>query len=297
MRSARRRGRVLAAGGAEHVEVLADVQLDPQLVPHRPRRPAARRRMQLVGVDEGQVADQDGHALAEPAGLARPRRRPRDGRRTRGGTVRWPRRMAEPSITSSWISAKACSSSNAAPASIDWRGRRVAAGADEAPVAERRAAAAWPAPAAARPWWRRRRRCRDRRRPSAGAPARAAPRAAPPPRGRSRPAPLGGRGGGRRRRRGRHRRDGHRGPRLPAAGRIGDSAGQPDGFERRDVAGAVHVDGLVVADVPRPERAGRRDPEQPPAVGRPHQTCRASPGTTTSAAWWSTCCGRPSPRP
>ena len=55
----------------DDVEVLADVELDAQLVPHRPGR---RRRAghQLVGEHEGEVADQDRHAFAEPPGLTGP---------------------------------------------------------------------------------------------------------------------------------------------------------------------------------------------------------------------------------
>jgi hypothetical protein len=51
---------------SEDVEVLADVQLDAQFVPdaHRLRRSALH---QAVGVHEGEVADEDRHALAEAA--------------------------------------------------------------------------------------------------------------------------------------------------------------------------------------------------------------------------------------
>ncbi len=61
----------LALGRPDDVEELTDVQLDAQLVPHG----LGRRRgvaQELVGVDEGEVAHQDGHALAEPARLAEP---------------------------------------------------------------------------------------------------------------------------------------------------------------------------------------------------------------------------------
>ena len=61
----------LAPHRAEDVEVLADVELDAQLVPDLPRRQRGAVH-ELVGVDEGQVADEDGHALAEAPGLARP---------------------------------------------------------------------------------------------------------------------------------------------------------------------------------------------------------------------------------
>ncbi len=63
----------LALHGAEQVEVLADVELDAQLVPQIPHRFGGADQ-QLVGEDEGEVADEDRHALAEAARLARPRR-------------------------------------------------------------------------------------------------------------------------------------------------------------------------------------------------------------------------------
>ena len=70
MRSAARRF-VCARGSADDVEVLADVELDAQLVPHR-HRLGVRRGKELVGVDEGEVADEDRDALAEPARFATP---------------------------------------------------------------------------------------------------------------------------------------------------------------------------------------------------------------------------------
>src|SRR6185503_13524733 len=60
-----------AARGAEHVEVLADVELDLQLVPH-PAGVGRRAVEHPVGVHAGQVADQDGDALAEPTAFAPP---------------------------------------------------------------------------------------------------------------------------------------------------------------------------------------------------------------------------------
>ncbi len=70
MRSATTRRRSPPAVPAD-VEVLADVELDAQLVPDRPHR---RRRTaeELVGVHEGEVADEDGDALAEAPRLTRP---------------------------------------------------------------------------------------------------------------------------------------------------------------------------------------------------------------------------------
>src|SRR3546814_12209489 len=62
----------LQTGGDGKVEVLADVELDAQLVPHGEHL-RRRRGEQLVGVHVGQVADEDGHALAEAASLAPPR--------------------------------------------------------------------------------------------------------------------------------------------------------------------------------------------------------------------------------
>src|SRR5690606_3902170 len=61
----------VAAGGAQDVEVLADVQLDAQLVPDVEHL-AGRVPHHQVGVDVGEVADQDGDALAEAALLAPP---------------------------------------------------------------------------------------------------------------------------------------------------------------------------------------------------------------------------------
>ena len=94
---------------------------------------------QLVGEDEGQVADEDRHALAEAPRLAGPAARRRDGSANTTCVVGAPRRLAASSITSSWNRAKACISSSAAPASTT---TPVVAGsppaADAAPVAERR---------------------------------------------------------------------------------------------------------------------------------------------------------------
>ena len=78
----------LALHGAEDVEVLADVELDAQLVPQRPHL-GRRAGQQLVGEHEGEVADEDRHALAEAARLAGPRRAPvRRRRRRRASSAR-----------------------------------------------------------------------------------------------------------------------------------------------------------------------------------------------------------------
>ncbi len=61
----------LAPGGVQHVEVLAHVDLEPELVPHLPGR-AADAGQQPVGQDEGQVAHQDGGPLTEAPALAPP---------------------------------------------------------------------------------------------------------------------------------------------------------------------------------------------------------------------------------
>ena len=58
-------------GRSQQVEVLADVDLDPQLGEHLVGGGRGAGQ-QLVGVDERQVADQDGDALAEAPGLAPP---------------------------------------------------------------------------------------------------------------------------------------------------------------------------------------------------------------------------------
>ena len=59
-------------GGAAEVEVLADAQLDAQLVEHAGAASAAIAAEQHVGVDEREVADEDRRALAEAPGLAPP---------------------------------------------------------------------------------------------------------------------------------------------------------------------------------------------------------------------------------
>src|SRR5947208_8566406 len=60
-----------AAGCALEVEVLADAELDPQLVEDGPRD-LGRRTEKDVGVHEGEVADEDRRTLAVAAGLAPP---------------------------------------------------------------------------------------------------------------------------------------------------------------------------------------------------------------------------------
>ena len=83
-----------------------------------PDRLDRRRLHQLVGVHEGEVTDEDRHTLAESAGLPGPARPRRVRRGDRAWVVGCPRRVAASSITSSWNSANACISSNAAPASM-----------------------------------------------------------------------------------------------------------------------------------------------------------------------------------
>ena len=56
---------------AEDVEHLPDVELDAQLVPHPPGSRVGGLE-QPIGVDEGEVADQDRDPLAEPPRLAGP---------------------------------------------------------------------------------------------------------------------------------------------------------------------------------------------------------------------------------
>ena len=129
-------GSVLAAAVPDEVERLADAELDAQLVEdvERGRRRAAH---QHVGVDEREVADEDRHALAEPARLAPPRPRARGGGRSARCTASLPRRVSEPSITSSCTSANVCTSSSAAAASTTHGIVGIAAGADERAVTER----------------------------------------------------------------------------------------------------------------------------------------------------------------
>ena len=57
----------------EDVEELADVELQPQLVPQPPDR-VRHADQELVREHEGEIADEDRHPLAEAAGLAGPRR-------------------------------------------------------------------------------------------------------------------------------------------------------------------------------------------------------------------------------
>ena len=110
----------LALDRPEDVEQLADVELEPQLVPQPPDRGPARRRA------AGPTARRRGRRRGSP----RPRRSggtrpPRSPVRARRAYTAWvvgaPRRLTASSITSSWNSAKACISSIAAPASITRR--------------------------------------------------------------------------------------------------------------------------------------------------------------------------------
>ena len=85
----------LALHRAEDVEELADVELDAQLVPQLPHLGRGAGQ-QLVGEHEGEVADEDRHALAEaprlagPVGLAVRRRRTR--RASSARPAGWPSR-------------------------------------------------------------------------------------------------------------------------------------------------------------------------------------------------------------
>jgi hypothetical protein len=65
-------GIAVTAGRAQQVEVLADVQLQAQLVPHRTDLAHVGAVEEQVGVDVGQVADEDRDTFAEPAGLPPP---------------------------------------------------------------------------------------------------------------------------------------------------------------------------------------------------------------------------------
>ena len=99
-----------STGGAEHVEVLADVGSSMPARPRR-RRGRARRRGHPVGGDVGEVAD--GWPPLAERGSHRPRRCRRGGPQTRRGWSRGPGACrSRPS--SSCISAKAWSSSKAA---------------------------------------------------------------------------------------------------------------------------------------------------------------------------------------
>ena len=132
-----RRGWSGRARGADDVEVLADVQLDAQLVPHAsaPRRSRPRG---TVGVDEREVADEDRHALAEPPGLAAPAVDRVAVAEVLGCAVRHAAARSEPSITSSWIERERVQQLERGAGVGDDRIVGVAAGADVAPVAERR---------------------------------------------------------------------------------------------------------------------------------------------------------------
>ena len=101
------------------------------------RAAGGRAAQQPIGVDERQVADEDGGAVAEAVGHRRasPGAAWRRGELDVDGTDT-PWRRADPSMMSSWMSANVCSSSSAAPASMIRWIVRVTAGADEAPVAE-----------------------------------------------------------------------------------------------------------------------------------------------------------------
>ncbi len=68
---ARLRGATPTRRGGAQIQVLADAELDAELVEHPPRI-GRDRTHQDVGVHEGEVADEDGCALAEPTGLAPP---------------------------------------------------------------------------------------------------------------------------------------------------------------------------------------------------------------------------------
>ncbi len=56
---------------AHQVEVLAEVELDAQLVPYR-NRGRGGIAQQDVGVHRGEVADQNGNTVAESAGFSNP---------------------------------------------------------------------------------------------------------------------------------------------------------------------------------------------------------------------------------
>ena len=123
---------------AHEVEVLADVELDAQLVPHRDRRcggaPRSSCRRTRAARSPIRIATPSPKRRASPR---HSRSRCVLGEREVRGSGR-PRRVDDPSMTSSWTSANAWSSSKAAPASATSGLGGVAAGADERPVAERR---------------------------------------------------------------------------------------------------------------------------------------------------------------
>ena len=110
-------GRPQTLSGAEYVQVLADVDLHPDLVEH----PAGRRRRpgeKAVAVRQRQVAEQDGHARPEPVAIPPPGAITVPPAAYCTCTVSVPWRWSDPSMTSSCRRAAACSISRAAPASI-----------------------------------------------------------------------------------------------------------------------------------------------------------------------------------
>ena len=125
----------LVAHPAEDVEHLTDVELDAQLVPDRPRRPALMPTSSWSAYTNAR----------SPTRIATPSPKRRDSPAQPAAAccsaktvwvVGSPRRLAASSITSSWNSAKACISSNAAPAFDHHRVVGIATGADEPPVAK-----------------------------------------------------------------------------------------------------------------------------------------------------------------
>ena len=104
----------------EQVEVLTGHQLDPHTVVDRlGRQQALRRQRSLDSIWSAQTSARSPSRIAAPD--------PKSsggpihcGVRCNEANLRWtlgaPRRVSEPSMTSSWISAHACSSSRAATA-------------------------------------------------------------------------------------------------------------------------------------------------------------------------------------
>ena len=124
---------------SDHVEVLADVQLDAQLVPQCPDFPRCAMQQQ-VGVDERKVTDEDRHALPESTTLASKRLGlvlvDEHGVRRRLASTR--RRAIHHVVVEQreGVQQLECTTG------VDHARRRpVAAGSDEAPVTKRRAQA------------------------------------------------------------------------------------------------------------------------------------------------------------
>ena len=126
----------LPARSADDVEVLADVELDAQLVPHR-HRLGVRCRQELIGVDEREVSHEDRDALTEPSRFAAPVAHRVPGRvlEMRGAHATTSRRAVHDVVVDQ---REGVQQLERRARICDYGIVGIAAGTDETPVAERR---------------------------------------------------------------------------------------------------------------------------------------------------------------